>query len=496
MPFFLLHSAVLGRSLHAARGFFETLIPVYDSQLQNSALSLAVSAVAGRVFALWHHDYHGSAELELHLAPYTRAAASVRHAIAHPEQRHKPATVLAVLAMHLYENISAIFHLRPATSVHHDGALALLPVILSTCPDGTLGAYVQYFVLHLETSSALRQKRRVQSNLQTYITNRSGDMVVPRNISSALDSIGVDVANLQADFERTLASYHTLESQRLPSREWDKEVEGIDEHLRAWVRSVPPHLIPLRAVSGQDFCPSIPCYQSACDLYASCQLATIWNLWRIQRIIILKIMIRSAQLDTVTSAVKSASGDQSMRGNTGIPAQFSTIQELIDGICYSIPFYLGNRNKPSSLADFDNDNMTFPSHHSLATECAKVSARRRDGDGTAMYQDEHQRHVVANGAWHAMSPLSSLLTIFSDDAGGRLIAGALRPGQRDWIREQFMRVHCILRLPDVGARLAADSLGASEYSTSVFSSTMASERSVADHLAERVRKGAAYMSGP
>ena len=490
VPFFLVHYAGMGRSLAVARGFYETLIPMYTSQPHDSPLSLAVSAVAARVFSLWRHE--DAVQVEPHSAPYTQAVASLRSALERPEDRRRPATTLAVLALHLYESISAVYDARQATPVHHHGALSLLPIAALDSLDGLISTYVKGFVLHTEISSALRQKRSMHPTMYSYVNSPHTSSLMPGNFSSTLDSIGASVAELQADYVRGLSRRHAsgplLEQQ---CRAWITEAGQIDELLRAWARDVPNHWRPLRLTSGQDFSPSITAYRSACDIYPSCQIATLWNLWRFHRLLLLKITVGATQRISTLPRDESA-GDERLVPTTMEGAiQAGSIQELVDSICHSVPFYLGNRTKQSSLSDFTDPEILFPSYHLLTPGDARIAARHQDCDDAALSGDEHHRHIVAYGAWHVVSPLSNLLTLFSDDHGGRLVASCLRPGQQEWIREQFLRVSTLVRLP------AAGPFGGEKgRSPSLLPVDPKSADSAAESLAKQVRKGAIFMSGP
>ena len=489
VPFFLAHYP-MGRSLPVARGFYETLNPIYSSQPHDSPLSLAVSAVAARVFSLWRHEdaFHG----EPLSAPYTQAVTSLRSALERPEDRRRPATTLAVLALHLYESISAVYDARQATPVHHHGALSLLPIGGLDSLDGVISTYVKGFVLHTEISSALRQKRSMHPNVYSCVTSS----LVPGNISSTLDSIGASVAELQADYVRGLSQQHAsgplLEQQQC--RAWITEAGQIDELLQAWARDVPDHWRPLRLTSGQDFSSSIPAYRSACDIYPSCQLATLWNLWRFHRLLLLKITIGATQRISTLPWEESADAERLVPPTTMESAlQAGSIQELVDSICHSVPFYLGNRTKPSSLSDFTDPEILFPSYYVLTPGDVRIAARHPDDcDDAALSRDEHHRHIVAYGAWHVLSPLSNLLTLVSDDHGGRLVASCLRPGQQEWIRQQFLRVSTVVRLP------AAKSFGGGEKgpSPSLSPKDPTSVDDAAGSLAKQVRRGAMFMSGP
>ncbi|MDI1492950.1 MAG: hypothetical protein OHK93_004734 [Ramalina farinacea] len=502
VPFFLVHYAGMGRSLAVARGFYETLIPIYTSQPPDSPLSLAVSAVAARVFSLWRHE--DAIQVKAHSVPYTQAVASLRSALGRAEDRRRPATTLAVLALHLYESISAVYDARQAAPLHHHGALSLLPIGALDSLDGQSSSYVKGFVLHIEVSSALRQKRSMHPNVSSYLSTSS---LVPGNLSSTLDSIGASVAELQAEYVRGLTRRHAtgplLEQQ---CRAWITEAGQIDDLLQAWARDVPHHWRPLRLTSGQDFSPCIPAYRSACDIYPSCQIATLWNLWRFHRLLLLKINIGATQRIFTLPVREESAGDERLVPTTlesAIQAG-SVIQELVDSICHSVPFYLGNRTKQSSLIDFTDPEILFPSYHSLAPGDARFAARLQDcNDGAALLSgDEHHRHMVSYGAWHVVSPLSNLLTLVSDDHGGRLVASCLRPGQQEWIRQQFLRVSTVVRLP------AAGPLGGGEESRSPSfvpvglksadgtAEILKSADNAAENLAKQVRKGAIFMSGP
>ncbi|KAL2059063.1 hypothetical protein ABVK25_000355 [Lepraria finkii] len=490
VPFFLVHYAGMGRSLAVARGFYETLIPMYTSQPHDSPLSLAVSAVAARVFSLWRHE--DAAQVEPHLAPYTQAVASLRSALERPEDRRRPATTLAVLALHLYESISAVYDARQATPVHHHGALSLLPIAALDSLDGLISTYVKGFVLHTEISSALRQKRSMHPNVYSYVNSPHTSSLVPGNFSSTLDSIGASVAELQADYVRGLSRRHAsgplLEQQ---CRAWITEAGQIDELLRAWARDVPDHWRPLRLTSGQDFSPSITAYRSACDIYPSCQIATLWNLWRFHRLLLLKITVGATQRISTLPRDESAGDERLVPTTMESAIQAGSIQELVDSICHSVPFYLGNRTKQSSLSDFTDPEILFPSYHLLTPGDARIAARHQDCDDAALSGDEQHRHIVAYGAWHIVSPLSNLLTLVSDDHGGRLVASCLRLGQQEWIREQFLRVSTLVRLP------AAGPFGGEKgRSPPLLPVDPKSADSAAESLAKQVRKGAIFMSGP
>lgn len=475
VPFFLGHYASMGRDMGSTRGFFEMLIPAYFSQREESALSLAVSALASEILSMWRQD---TSSFRSPRKSYSRAITRLWTATQDPMERGKPATILAVLTLQTYENASAIYGLRRASSTHHKGAASLLSFGDSNDLDGTVPAYLRKFMLHTEVSTAIRQKRPLKDIAYSWIRNND-TMALPDNPSSALDAIGASVAELQASYTQFVTQGGSTTSlERI--LEWMVEARRVDVELLAWAENVPNHWRARRLISGRDIDSCIPTYQSVCEVYPSCQIASIWNLWRFQRFLLAKITVGISVNALSDSSRFSFAYRQFLRD----PAEFvtcqQTLQEVVDSICYSIPFYLGNRATRSSLTDFTDPAVLLPSQYSFEYG----TPLGRDDLDPGVSRDNHRRHIIAQGPWRAMHPLSRLLMLFSED-DGEVIASFLRPGQRAWICDQFLRVATLIHLP-------SDLVSNMERSGSLGGSADAN----AECLAGEIRKGAILMSGP
>ncbi|EEU41880.1 uncharacterized protein NECHADRAFT_96887 [Fusarium vanettenii 77-13-4] len=464
VPFFLGHYARIGRDMGSTRGFFEMLIPAYFSQQQESALSLAVSALASEILSMWRGDTNS---FRLPQGSYSRAITRLRTAIQDPTERAMPATMLAILVLQTYENASAVYDLRRASRMHHNGAASLLSFVDTDAMDGTVRAYLRKFMLHTEVSTAMRQKKPLKSIAYSWIGSKDA-MAVPDNPSSALDAIGASVAELQASYTQFVTQGGSTTSLEHVLTEWRAEARRVDAELLAWAANVPDHWRPSRLISGRDIDSSIPTYQSICEVYPSCQIASIWNLWRFQRLVLAKITLGCLGAFSGLGRFGFAYGQF-----LDDPADFvncqQRLQEVVDSVCYSIPFHLGNRTTRSTLMDFTDPTILLPSQGSL--------------NGVTS-NDDHRRHVIAQGPWRAMHPLSRCLTLFSED-DGEVIASLLRPGQREWIRDQFLRVATLLHLPTEPGNYMEGS-GSPGGSADV----------KAEYLAREIRKGAILMSGP
>ncbi|KAJ5165202.1 uncharacterized protein N7500_007032 [Penicillium coprophilum] len=475
VPFFLNHYASLGRDMGSTRGFFEMLIPAYLSQREESALSLAVSALASGILSMWRGD---DSSFRSPRKSYFRAIKRLRIATQDPIERGKPATVLAVLALQTYENASAVYDLRWASSMHHNGAASLLLSMDSDSIDGSVRSYLRRFMLHTEVSTAIRQKEPLKDIAYSWIGSKD-TMAVPENPSSTLDVIGASVAELQASYTQFMTKGSSTTSSERVLGEWMAKASRVSAELLVWAEKVPEHWKPLRLISGRDIHSSIPTYQSVCEVYPSCQIASIWNLWRSQRLLLAKITL--ASLKTFSDFSRFGFTYEKCLGDPTDPANCEQIiQEMIDGVCHSIPFYLGNRTTRSSLTDLTDPAVLLPSQYLLEDE-ARLAG---DGLNAGRSRDDHRRHIIAQGPWRAMHPLSSLLTLFSEDYD-EVIASFLRPGQREWIRDQFLRVATLLHLPSEPRNGLKISESPGELANAK-----------TEYMAKEIRKGAILMSGP
>lgn len=481
VPFFLGHYASMGRDLGCARGFYEMLVPVYRSEQSDSAFALAVLAVATGIQNLWLDGPRGllsSQDL------YMQAVARVRLALKDDAERGRSATVLAVLTLQKYENLAAMYGLNAPTPIHHNGAVNLL----SECVDGgVVAGYVRRFIFHMKVSSALRQKTPVQSDAMDLMRSMESGFA-PDNPSAELDIIGASVAELQAVFLQAKSVAKSPASWLEKRTQCLEEAARIDATLQVWARTLPHHWHPTHL---QDLHPTIPTYNATAAVYPSCQIASIWNLYRAQRLILVKTALTALNtcIHDETLQPLPWSPDSLINILTEFDAWKARLQELVDEVCYTVPFHLGNRVTPSTMSDFSDPNLLLPSHHSLHNG----SNRRRSTARTYISEEEHRQHIIARGHSLIMGPLSNLLTLFSDvEEGEAWLSECLREGQLDWIRAQFVRVALVLRLPGAEEGEAVGGVGFGEQADVI---PMLGVKEGVGVLAKRVRGGAVFMSG-
>jgi hypothetical protein len=226
---------------------------------------------------------------------------------------------------------------------------------------------------------------------------------------------------------------------------WEKiysEAENICMDLMTWSRCVPIEWRPLRARPAAIARGSIPTYMGHCDIYPSVQVASLWNLWRCYRLMILKIMIiciefRSQNLLSTDYMATISTG----HGKYEVHQEF---QELIDSICYSVPYHLGNRQTVAAMSDVIDKSLCFPSYHDFDRTDSKLPEHIQNGEFMSL--QEHINHVIVQGPWHILSTLTSVLDLFSErvsiDSDDRAsgLTYAIRTGQLNWIQDQVVRI--------------------------------------------------------
>ncbi|KAH6661940.1 hypothetical protein F5X68DRAFT_218744 [Plectosphaerella plurivora] len=414
VEFFLSHYATPGRCL----GALELLVPALaSSRPSTSPLLLVVSAVGRSMFSVWRE---GPAVLRRpHSEALGTALAAVRAAVQDPVERTNPSTLLAVVVLQFYENIVSTYNRRRPSRTHFDGAKSLSLAVTTAPPadahlHNAVRTLIPRYLLHFEVRTSLRTGQPLPDAAGAWVEDQKS-AATPPNPIAALDIIGASCSRLQISFIRLCTRPRSCPSFAARLAAWQLAVEDVESDLAAWAAALPAHWHPVWLVGGRDFHHSIPTYAGACDAYAACQVASAWNSWRLYSVALAKMKY-------------------ALLGAQDIHRQ--DIQDLVDNICHSLPFYLGNRSRASAMGDFTDPDIHLPYHPSLEPEGAPEQA------APGVPSMRHRRHVLAQGPWHVMGVLVWLLRLIGEDDSPLL----LRDGQLEWIRAQFNRTLAVLWL--------------------------------------------------
>ncbi|EMT66652.1 Transcriptional regulatory protein moc3 [Fusarium odoratissimum] len=412
VPFFLTYVTDVGRSLESTRGFLEFVRPALASERHDSALNTAVTATSIKIWSMID-KIPSSSPLPYQLL--VKALKRLHQATEEPIERGRDETVLAALVLQMHDTLSAVSGQTRAHGAHREGALTLLLQRENCFKNSKYYAHLVGNLLHSRVSVSVRNRIRLPTKDLEWIETEVAP-ILPSNPSSALDMIGVSIADLQHTFH-DMSPATVLSS---PDTKLRQHICNLDTQLRTWLKRIPDSWYPRRMKSGIDFDPSVPSYRGACDIYPSIQVANIWNAWRIYCLILEDI---KDQLTNISDYAMFWTSNE------------RRVQELVDSMCLSIPFYLGNCNYPTDILSTGSSDIIYPSHHDLPVD--DEGYMRFKASDQYVSKLDHSRHVTLHGQVHAISVLSYVINISMNSLRNR--PSFLREEQKEWIASQFIR---------------------------------------------------------
>ncbi|KAH7486207.1 hypothetical protein FOMA001_g5077 [Fusarium oxysporum f. sp. matthiolae] len=427
VPFFLTYVTDVGRSLESTRGFLEFVRPALASERHDSALNTAVIATSIKIWSMIG-KIPSSSPLPYQLL--VKALKRLHQATEEPMERGRDETVLAALVLQMHDTLSAVSGQTRAHGAHREGALTLLLQRENCFKNSKYYAHLVGNLLHSRVSVSVRNRMRLPTKDLEWIETEVAP-ILPGNPSSALDMIGVSIADLQHTF-RDMSPPTVLSS---PDTKLRQQICNLDTQLRTWLKRIPDSWYPRRMKSGIDFDPSVPSYRGACDIYPSIQVANIWNAWRVYCLILEDIKDQLTK-SSALSAVQHFDDENSISDYAIFwTSNERRVQELVDSMCLSIPFYLGNCNYPTDILSTGSSDIIYPSHHDLPVD--DEGYMRFKASDQYVSKLDHSRHVTLHGQVHAISVLSYVIDISMNSVRNR--PSFLREEQKEWIASQFIR---------------------------------------------------------
>ncbi|KAF5577843.1 transcriptional regulatory moc3 [Fusarium pseudoanthophilum] len=357
VPFFLTYVTDVGRSLESTRGFLEFVRPALASERHDSALSTAVTATSIKIWSMIG-KLPSSSPLPYQLL--VKALSRLHQATEEPVERRRDETVLAALVLQMHDTLSAVSGQSRAHGAHREGALTLLLQREDCFKNSKYYAHLIGNLLHSRVSVSVRNRTRLPTKDLEWIETEVAP-ILPSNPSSSLDMIGVSVADLQHGF-RDISQSTIISS---PDAKLRQQICHLDTQLRTWLKQIPACWYPRQVKSGVYLDTSVPSYRGACEIYPSIQVANIWNAWRIYCLILEDIKDQLSKSSALSAAQNPDDEDSIVDHAMFWTSNQRRVQELIDSICLSIPFYLGNCNHPTDILSAGSSDSIYPSYHDL-----------------------------------------------------------------------------------------------------------------------------------
>ncbi|KAG4280569.1 hypothetical protein FPRO06_11902 [Fusarium proliferatum] len=423
VSFFLTSIAGLGRSFRSTQGFLEPLFPAVAKEHPDSVLSTVLTAVSTKLWSLWKIPTN---TYRTPHPPFTRALSRLQAALNDPTERLKDSTILSAILMHFYESLASRSMHQHTMRAHQDGARALLEHGAGSVPDSDCRAYLRGYLRHCDVSTYMELQPDDTSDLDAWF-DAGLDYSMPTNPNAVLDLVGLSIADLQKRLSTFMCGLAKNNLDGLTLATWWQDASSVNAQLLDWVYLVPTSWQPYKRPLEDTFA-----YFGFCDIYPTVQIATIWNVWRVCRLMVLRMkfyLLAKAPSDLLQQTVLIATKDD------GFPDP-NHGRELVDSICRSIPFYLGNRQNHGGLHDLTDPAIRIPNYHDEDLDEA-IRTQYLQGD-QAMSLSDYKRHILIQGPSHALLHLNSLIKVLSKE-GGDLICRGLHRDKVVWMQEQFLR---------------------------------------------------------
>ncbi|KAL1623237.1 hypothetical protein SLS56_008405 [Neofusicoccum ribis] len=319
--FFFRNFVLPPQQAESARGFFDILVPYYNSTPEASPLHLATHAVSLSVLG----NYPGRSQMMREAARfYGQALQRAQQALQDPTQAKSDETLLTIMLFVLYEAIRATNDSITAWAHHIDGAVTLAKL---RGPQ------------QLEKESSRKIFQALTNAMQRCkpveeFPGIPGWAIQEENAANRLTVISMGLPALRS---RVRALMNTSIQGDRKTEAWSliAAAREVDESLNKWATSLSEHWAH-RTIAYQAEMPSDPKtaerWIGPVHAYADVWTSHIWNDYRITRVFTLSIIMACC------SAISPNSTDLSVKALLA-NAHFVT-QGLIDDLCASVPFHM------------------------------------------------------------------------------------------------------------------------------------------------------------
>ncbi|KAL3424404.1 White-opaque regulator 1-like protein 1 [Phlyctema vagabunda] len=390
LDFFCSSYLTLPRPPEVRQGCFELLYPVFKASDPSSPLRPATYAVGSVLLEAWILRSPGNISTARPF--YLKALSKLRAILSDANATITDDILMAVLILEVYEGLVSFFKGDRSKGTHVSGAVALVHNRKSDLSQDLVVAVRNNMV-----DTAIQSSQPVPPVVTPW-----KDVAVnsPKNAAERVDEIDFKVANILALAATELPKIDATSKagsealQRLLDA-----AEDIDTELAAWASSVPESWAPI-VVSGPQAIPAsvktAGLYGDSCAIYSHILIANTLNRYRCFRSRLNSLIITChIKFQTQCSPTKTAKS-------------LEIIQQMVDGICSSVPFYLGDRTARGRL----DVTIHYPQ---------------------IPHQPLPEKHLLAAptlGGWFLIARLKDALSLNC----------SLRQGQHEWIRGQMGRL--------------------------------------------------------
>lgn len=397
----------------------------------DSRVSLARDVLALQFFANWHRRKAQSTELQIALA---KSLSDLRASVCLYRQSSQASIIATILLLQATEYATAFVNMREATYLHLDGAVALIEQRGIENFRSRTDRHILACVQHASIRRALVESKIPHPS--SILWNRpikpfaSGDGI--------LDPIAYQVALLRNRFYQLEDSYARSSSGEASRTANEIILLGwkLESTLKGWASHQPSYLYPTLISDSSHIHSSIAragLFRNTCEVHYNIETARIWNTHRQLLLYVYQTMIASTGL----------------HGETWLPKEHAELCErasaVIDAICFSVPYFLGNKQGGNHISDFTEiQKLRFPCRKPETVEKITELAEK-DGAGPQASRREYLRQANALSGWPLFRTTASALTLLGLESY-RFADLARASRQQRWLQSQHKRVIALFDL--------------------------------------------------
>lgn len=452
--FFYHNYMMSNRGIQSSTGLFEHLIPYFQLTDPDSLLSVATAALAATMLAMWRGLDPDSLLSKKFNA---RAILLMKETIGASPENESDIVLIAIIALQFREALIAHRKMRPVDGSHQRGAYAVITHRKAKGFRSPASKKLLQEVRNTMVTEAIRTHQPVHINPAVW----EDDDPQPANPTSDLDKIAIDLANLQALYERyksTLKAGFANGQKVLTAKDlsiiasFRRAATTIDQRLQIWAGSQQSYFAPCRMTADEipESVRKAGLYGDFCNVYPSVQLAGVWHTYNCYRLLLLKMSLFADQTVQDLPRENDVLFNES---RTWRKAAEKTLQHCVDEICAAVPFHLGNRTGTGSIHDFSNtNNLEYPwpapekDPYGYPTHPA-AQGYVRVHNVIPLSSDERKRQNIAMGGYNILGHMAFVLGLAGESldltgtrSNALKLGSLLRRDQIPWLVGQWDRV--------------------------------------------------------
>lgn len=433
LNFFFRYFAATERGVDSGHGFFETIVPIYT---EYGARSAVIPATAANSAFFYGRAFKDVRMIKLSRMRLIEAARLLRTQLADLRDGVVDDILLNIQLMQCYETTQAMVNMQTPMDMHRNGALNLIKSLGLEHFRSFHAKRLLLYIFTVEVNAAIRECRPVEPAMSRWI---AGARVLPWNPSSRLSLVGQRIAFLRVGTSK-LAEANAETNGRDGFADSAQKKEAVilrielmqtATDLDHWASTLPGGWQSFRCRPMRTPSRSIDLFDGIFDVYATIDVAVTWTLWRVYLLMLYDI---SFQLRRISVEPSSCIPERLLE-------TLPDVEELINSICYSVPFFVGDRTEPEIPGSRALLSAIYPSYRNL--DLFGCSIDDRNVPPNLISQKDHVDHASAHGAWQAAVVLGQMGALLPQLDHGKPPVSA-RTKQISWIMQQLRRASIML----------------------------------------------------